>query len=75
MGIYIQIAQLVISIVLIIAIVLQVRGGGLGGVFGGQEAVFRTKRGVEKTLFQFTVVLAVLFILVSIFSVRILSGG
>ncbi|MBI4330875.1 MAG: preprotein translocase subunit SecG [Chloroflexi bacterium] len=75
MSTYIQIAQLVLALVLILAILLQVRGGGLGGIFGSQETVFRTKRGVEKTLFQFTVVLAVVFILVAMVSVRLLSGG
>ncbi len=72
---YIQIGQLIVSIVLVLSILLQVRGGGLGGIFGSQETVFRTKRGVEKTLFQFTIALSVLFIIISIFSVRILNSG
>ncbi|MBI2934249.1 MAG: preprotein translocase subunit SecG [Chloroflexi bacterium] len=75
MATYIQIAQLVLSLVLTLAILLQVRGGGLGGIFGGQETVFRTKRGLEKTLFQVTVVMAILFVLISIFGVRVVSGG
>lgn len=75
MATYIQIAQLVLSIVLVLSILLQVRGGGLGGIFGSQETVFRTKRGVEKTLFQFTIVLAVIFIIISIVGVRIVAGG
>ena len=68
---YLNIAQIVLSSALIIAVLLQVRGGGLGGIFGQADTVFRTKRGVEKTLFQFTIVLAILFIIVSIIALRI----
>jgi preprotein translocase subunit SecG len=67
---YFNIAQIIISVALIMAILLQVRGGGLGGIFGQPDSVYRTKRGVEKTLFQFTVVLVVIFIIISIVSVR-----
>ncbi len=63
---YFSIAQIVLSIALILAILFQVRGGGLGGIFGQASTVFRTKRGVEKTLFQLTIVLVVLFITISI---------
>jgi len=63
---YLNVAQIVLSIALILVILFQVRGGGLGGIFGQADTVYRTKRGLEKTLFQFTVVLAVLFIVVSI---------
>ena len=68
---YFSIAQIVLSIALILAILLQVRGGGLGGIFGQASTVFRTKRGVEKTLFQLTIVLVVLFITISIVMLRI----
>ena len=63
---YFSVAQIVLSIALILTILFQVRGGGLGGIFGQASTVFRTKRGVEKTLFQLTIVLAVLFIIISI---------
>jgi preprotein translocase subunit SecG len=68
---YLNVAQIVLSIALILAILLQVRGGGLGGIFGQPDTVFRTKRGVERTLFQLTVVLVVLFIIISIVSLTI----
>ncbi len=68
---YFSIAQIVLSIALILTILLQVRGGGLGGIFGQASTVFRTKRGVEKTLFQLTIVLVVLFIIISIVMLRI----
>ncbi len=68
---YLNVAQIVLSIALVLAILLQVKGGGLGGIFGQADSVFRTKRGVEKTLFQLTVVLVVLFIIVSIITLRV----
>lgn len=67
---YFNIAQIIIALVLIIAVLLQVRGGGLGGIFGTQTGMYRTKRGVEKTLFRFTIIMVVLFIIISIFAVR-----
>ena len=68
---YINVAQIVLSIALILAILFQVRGGGLGGIFGQPDTVYRTKRGVEKTLFQLTVALVVLFIIISIVTLRV----
>ena len=69
---YLNVAQLVLSIALILVILIQVRGGGLGGIFGQPDTVFRTKRGVERTLFQLTIILVVLFIIISIVSVIII---
>jgi preprotein translocase subunit SecG len=63
---YFNVAQIVLSIALVLAILLQVRGGGLGGIFGQPDSVYRTRRGVEKTLFQLTIVLVVLFIAVAL---------
>ena len=68
---YLNVAQIILSIALILAVLLQVRGGGLGGIFGQADTVYRTKRGVEKTLFQLTIALIVLFIIISIISVRV----
>ncbi len=65
---YFNVAQIVLSVALILAILLQVRGGGLGGIFGQADTVYRTKRGVERTLFQLTIILVVLFIAVSLIS-------
>jgi preprotein translocase subunit SecG len=57
------IGQILLGIALIAAILLQARGTGLSGTFGGDSAVYRSRRGVEKRLWQFTVVLLVLFVL------------
>ncbi len=71
MQIYLYIAQIVIAVALILAVLLQVRGGGLGGIFGQADTVYRTKRGVEKTLFQLTIALVVLFVILSVVSLRV----
>jgi len=71
MQVYFNVAQIVLAVVLILAVLLQVRGGGLGGIFGQADTVYRTKRGVEKTLFQLTIVLAVLFIVISLLRLKI----
>ena len=70
MKFYLNIAQLVISIALIGVILLQAKGSGLGGVFGQADTVYRTKRGVEKTLFQLTIALTVVFIGLSVLALR-----
>ena len=71
MSFYFDIAIIIISIALILAILFQVKGGGLGGIFGQADTVYRTKRGIEKTLFQFTLVLVVLFVVVSVLSLKL----
>jgi preprotein translocase subunit SecG len=68
---YLNVAQIILSAALIVAVLFQVKGGGLGGIFGQADSVYRTKRGAEKTLFQMTIVLVVLFIIVSIVALRI----
>ncbi len=68
---YLLIAQILVAIALIIVILLQVRGGGLGGIFGQPDSVYRTRRGVEKTMFQFTIGLVVLFVVLSIWIVQV----
>ena len=70
---YLYIAQIVVAAALILVSLLQVRGGGLGGIFGQADTVYRTKRGVEKTLFQLTIALVFIFIILSIVSLRITS--
>lgn len=70
MGVYLNIAQIIISVALTAVILLQTRGGGMGGMFGGTEtAVYKTRRGVERTIFNITVGLAVAFFVVTILNV------
>jgi preprotein translocase subunit SecG len=59
---YLTIAQIAVSSILIICILFQSRGTGLGSTFGGEGNVYRTKRGVEKVLFRATIFFAVVFL-------------
>ena len=60
------IGQILVSIALIAAILLQSRGTGLSGTFGGDSAVYRSRRGIERRLWQFTILLLVLFVAFSV---------
>ncbi|MCX6765736.1 MAG: preprotein translocase subunit SecG [Candidatus Moranbacteria bacterium] len=63
------IAQIVIAIMLVVSILLQNRGSGLSAAFGGDFGGYYTKRGIEKFLFQFSVVLSVLFLAMAVATV------
>jgi len=65
----IDIIQLAAAIALIIAIILQNRGTGLGSAFGGEGNVYRARRGMEKTLFRLTIVLAIIFFAIAVFNI------
>ncbi len=69
----IRIVQVILSIAVIIFILLQVRGAGLGSAFGGSSAgsVFKTRRGVERLVFNITIVFIVLFAVISVLSALI----
>ena len=60
------IGLILVAVALVVAILLQARGTGLSSTFGGDSAVYRSRRGVERRLWQFTIVLAVLFVLFSL---------
>ncbi|MGA2666865.1 MAG: preprotein translocase subunit SecG [Patescibacteria group bacterium] len=61
--------QIILAILLIMAILLQHRGTSLGGAFGGESSVYRSRRGAEKFLFYFTIVIAVIFVLLAVTNV------
>ena len=65
-----QIAQMVISVAVATAILLQARGTGLSSTFGGESTAYRSRRGVERTLFRLTVVLVTVFVLISLVGAR-----
>lgn len=71
MAVALQIGSIVISVVLIILILLQVKGGALGSLLGGDAGggIARTRRGLEKTLFQITVFLSIAFLGIGLFAV------
>ncbi len=68
---YLNVAQIVLSVALILVVLFQVRGGGLGGIFGQPGTVYRTRRGVEKILFQLTIILVVVFLVISVLTLRL----
>lgn len=71
MQVYFNIALIILSVALIVAILLQSRGGGLGGMFGGDAmsgGQYKTRRGLEKTLFQVTIGLSIAFFVLVIVS-------
>ena len=59
---FLSIALILVSSVLILAVCLQAKGTGFGAAIGGQDAGFRTRRGVQKTLHNLTILLAAVFI-------------
>ena len=67
---FLTVLETIIAVVLVMVILMQVRGQG-GGVFGSAQTTFRTRRGVERTLFRFTIILAAVFVVVALVSVRV----
>ncbi|QQG43345.1 MAG: preprotein translocase subunit SecG [Candidatus Daviesbacteria bacterium] len=58
--------QIILAILLILVIIIQQKGAGLGSTFGGELSFYRTRRGAEKLLYRFTWFLAVAFIAISV---------
>ena len=67
---YLPYAQIGLALLLVIGILLQQRGAGLSSTFGGAGVGYSTKRGAEKVIFNFTIVIAILFIATCILAVR-----
>ncbi|HKS70246.1 MAG TPA: preprotein translocase subunit SecG [Ktedonobacterales bacterium] len=63
---YFEIVQIIVAVALVASILMQARGAGLGSVFGGTGAVFKTRRGIDKLLFRITIVFSIVFALTSI---------
>jgi preprotein translocase subunit SecG len=71
-SVYLYTVQIILSIALIVVILVQSKGaGGLGGLFGGGDSsgVYKTRRGVERTLFQVTIGLGIIFLVFSVLNV------
>ncbi len=71
MDLFLNILQIAVSSILIVVVLLQVKGSGFGAALGGMSggSVYRTKRGLERTLFQATILLVIAFVLISFLSV------
>ena len=70
-----QIAQIVIAIAVATSILLQARGTGLSSTFGGESTAYRSRRGLERTLFRLTIVLIVVFVAISLVGARNSATG
>ncbi len=76
MSTFLNLAQIVISIALIVLILLQTKGSALGGVFGGSDTtIYTTRRGLEKTVFNTTIGLSVVFFLLALLNVIFTKSG
>ena len=64
----VNIVQIIISITLIVILLMQIKGEGLSGAFGNDNPVYHQRRGLEATLYNVTIALAVIFLIVSLLS-------
>ncbi|OLC21459.1 MAG: preprotein translocase subunit SecG [Chloroflexi bacterium 13_1_40CM_68_21] len=69
-----QVSQLIIAIAVATSILLQARGTGLSSTFGGESTAYRSRRGLERTLFRLTVILIVLFVAISLWGAKAAAG-
>jgi preprotein translocase subunit SecG len=65
-----EVAQIVIAVAVSASILLQARGTGLSSTFGGESTAYRSRRGLERTLFRLTVVLIAVYVVISILGAR-----
>jgi preprotein translocase subunit SecG len=73
-----QVIQIILSVAIIVVIILQARGLGLGSLFGGGDTgmgITKTRRGLERTLFQITIVLGALFLLNAVIQLMLQQGS
>ena len=69
---FLDIALIITSVALIISVVMQSKGAGLGGLAGGDSGgVFSARRGIEKTLFRITIVLSIIFFTLALITVYV----
>lgn len=64
-----SVLQIILSVAMIVVVLLQQKGSGLGSAFGGASSVYTTRRGVDKLLFNATIAIAALFLIVSLAAV------
>lgn len=65
---YLLVTQILVSVALIATVLFQLRGGGIGGIFGQADSVYRTRRGIESTLLKLTIVLAIVLVVLATLS-------
>ncbi len=62
---YLLVAQILVSAALVATVLFQLRGGGIGGIFGQADSVYRTRRGIESTLFRLTIILVIVLVVLA----------
>ncbi len=67
---YLNIIEDILAITLIVLVLVQAKGSGLGAVFGG-DTIYKTRRGVEKSMFQATIGVAILFFAIALVNVLV----
>ncbi len=67
----ILISQIILGIVVTVLVVMQTQNTGAGGMFGSDTTVYRTKRGLEKTLYQATIAVTALFFVISLIAAAV----
>ena len=75
MSAYLNVALIIVSIALMLVILIQSKGSSFSGSFSSDTSIFRTRRGLEKTLFQLALALGGTFVLLSILNVVLISRG
>ena len=76
MASFVSVAQIILAILLIVMIMLETRGSSMGGFLSsGDSPVYRTRRGFERTMFNLTIVVAVLFFIISMWNVFLTGAG
>ena len=73
MATFLLIAQIILGLALTVLIVVQTQNSGAGSVFGSDTTVYRTRRGLEKTMYQATIVLSIIFVLLTMVTVRVIG--
>jgi len=69
MPLFLAVVQVILAVLLVTAILLQQRGTTLGGAFGGEGNIYRTRRGAERVLFTSTIVLAIAFLISAVLAI------
>ena len=73
MATFLIFALIILGLTLTGLIVFQTQSSGAGSVFGSDTTVYRTRRGLEKTLYQTTIILSIIFVLLTMVTVRVIG--
>lgn len=75
LNVFLSIAQIILGVALIAGVLLQSKGEELGGVFGGQQGVYQTRRGIDRLLFTITIFIAIAFFALAVVNVIVSAGN